>query len=210
MKMSTTAASTMTAGALLALTAITGCSSTAPTTTPVTTATAGTTSSAGSTIGPHNEADVAFATDMIPHHAQAVQMANSAPSRAASPVVKSLAQQIKKAQDPEIITMSGWLRSWGQPVPAASTGTMHMGAGTGARMMSAADMAGLDKATGPAYDRMWVTLMIRHHQGAVTMATTERTHGTNAGAKRLAAQIITSQNAEITRMRTLLKQLPAN
>ncbi|MEO8850450.1 MAG: DUF305 domain-containing protein [Allobranchiibius sp.] len=188
--------------ALLAALALTGCSSSGSTP-PASEQPA---SSSSTSAAPHNQADVSFATDMIPHHAQAVEMANSAPSQAASPVVKSLAKQIKGAQDPEIKTMSGWLRSWGKPVPSTSMGAMQMGSG----MMSDADMSALDKTSGAAYDRMWVTLMIRHHQGAITMAATERTKGSNPAAKELAGKIITAQNAEITRMRTLLKQLPAS
>ncbi len=203
MKLSAMATTTTLATALLAVTALTGCSSSVsstPTTSP------STSSSSNNAAAPHNAADVAFATDMVPHHAQAVQMANSAPSRAASPVVKSLATQIKNAQDPEIKTMSGWLRSWGKPIPSTSMGQMQMGTG----MMSSSDMSGLGKASGAAYDRMWVTLMIRHHQGAITMATTERTKGSNPAAKELAGKIITAQKGEISRMRTLLKQLPAS
>lgn len=201
MKIPAIATMTTMTTALLAATALTGCSSG-----PATPADGRSISSSSTAAAPHNQADVAFATDMIPHHAQAVEMANSAPSRAASPVVKSLAAQIKKAQDPEILTMSGWLRSWGKPVPSTSMGRTQMGTG----MMSTADMGALAKASGADYDRMWVTLMIRHHQGAITMATTERTTGSNPAAKELAAKIITAQNGEITRMRTLLKQLSAS
>ena len=65
--------------------------------------------------GAHNDADVAFATDMIPHHAQAVAMAKMVPTRASSQQVKDLATQIQAAQDPEIKLMSGWLEAWGEP-----------------------------------------------------------------------------------------------
>ncbi len=70
--------------------------------------------------GPHNQADVAFASGMIPHHRQAVAMADMAPTKATNAAVKDLATSIKAAQDPEIQTMSGWLTGWGQPVPVAS------------------------------------------------------------------------------------------
>ncbi len=63
-----------------------------------------------------NDADVTFAQNMIPHHKQAVQMADLAASRAADPEIKQLAGQIKAAQDPEIKTLTGWLTGWGRPV----------------------------------------------------------------------------------------------
>lgn len=69
-----------------------------------------------------NDADVTFATDMIPHHRQAVEMAKLAETRAKSPEVKNLAVQILNAQDPEIQTMSGWLTAWGKPVPDDMSG----------------------------------------------------------------------------------------
>ena len=63
-----------------------------------------------------NDADVAFATDMIPHHQQAVQMAELAADRAGSDQVRQLAEDIEAAQGPEIDTMTGWLDDWGQEV----------------------------------------------------------------------------------------------
>ena len=83
------------------------------------------------------------------------------------------------------------------------TGMSHTG------MMSDADMASLGKATGAAFDRMWVTMMITHHQGAVTMSQTELKSGQYGAAKTLAQSIITSQTAQIGQLKTLLTQLPA-
>lgn len=151
--------------------------------------------------GAHNDADVSFATGMIPHHAQAVTMADMAAKKATNAEVKKLATAIKAAQSPEITQMSGWLKGWGQPVPdtTSSMGGMDMGNG----MMTDADMKKLDAASGAAFDRMWLQMMIKHHQGAVTMATTELTAGSNADAKMLAQNIITSQKTEITQMQKL-------
>lgn len=156
--------------------------------------------------GPHNTADVSFATDMIPHHAQAVQMADLALKSASNAQVKALATAIKAAQDPEITQMSGWLRTWKQPVPAAMSG-MSMGHGAG--MMSDADMATLGTKTGAAFDRLWVQMMITHHQGAITMAQAEVTQGQNTAATTLARSIVTSQSAQVMQLRTLLAALPA-
>jgi Uncharacterized protein conserved in bacteria len=151
--------------------------------------------------GEHNDADVAFATGMIPHHGQAVTMAQMATATAANAEVKKLASTIKAAQIPEITRMSGWLTGWGQPIPSStsSMGGVDMGDG----MMTDDDLKELGGATGTAFDRMWLQMMIKHHQGAIRMATTELKTGTNPDARQLAQNIITSQTSEITRMKKL-------
>ncbi len=142
--------------------------------------------------GGHDSADVMFAQMMIPHHRQAVEMADLAPQRAENPAVRRLADQIRGAQDPEIRTMTTWLKSWGEP----TSSQMDMGKGEG--MMSAADMAKLKATKGRAFDAMFARMMIAHHKGAISMARTEVKDGRDAAAKKLAGQIIRSQSAEIT------------
>ncbi len=151
----------------------------------------------------HTKADVTFATEMIPHHGQAITMAKLAPSRASSPQVKALAARIEKAQDPEIKTMAGWLRTWGEKVPPPDRGGMA-GHESKPGMMSAAEMAELTNAKGAAFDRMFLIMMIAHHQGAIEMAKTEQRKGKHPGAKKLAAQIEKAQTAEIDEMNQLL------
>lgn len=153
----------------------------------------------------HNEQDVMFAQQMIPHHKQAIAMSALAATRAKSNEVKTLARQIERAQGPEIKTMTGWLGQWGQPADDMSgmPGMDHGGGGMG--MMSDQDMAKLEKATGAEFDRMFLTMMIKHHEGAVAMAEEERAKGAYAPAKTMAGAIITAQNAEIAEMRRLLK-----
>lgn len=151
----------------------------------------------------HNTADVTFAKGMIPHHRQAVEMAGLAPGRAASDEVKKLAADIKKAQDPEIETLSGWLGSWGEEVPAE--GEMdHSMHGSAGGMMSAEDMAKLREAKGAAFDTAFMEMMIEHHEGAVAMAETEQAEGSYAPAKKMAGEIIGAQEAEIDAMKSLL------
>ncbi|MFA1542700.1 DUF305 domain-containing protein [Actinomadura monticuli] len=155
----------------------------------------------------HNDQDVMFAQMMIPHHRQAVEMADLAATRAASPEVKQLAAEIKKAQDPEIEQMSAWLTGWGAPVPSPGVSDPgHMGHGGMEGMMTDEQMKDLEGAEGAAFDRAFLTMMIKHHEGAVAMAGTEQTSGRSPEAKKMAADIVTSQSAEITRMRKLLKQ----
>ena len=126
-------------------------------------------------------------------------MAEIALRQATNPRVLALATDIKDAQDPEIQTMSGWLTGWGQPVPTSMAGhDSQMGGMEG--MMSAQDMQQLQTARRAQFDRMWLQMMTQHHQGAVTMATTETAQGQNADAKALAQQIITAQKKEIATM----------
>lgn len=156
----------------------------------------------------HNDADVTFAKGMIPHHQQAVEMSDLALTKAGSPKVKDLATRIKAAQGPEIEKMMGWLRDWGQPYTAGEGEHGAMGHGStgqgGMGMMSTAEMQQLMNASGAAFDRFFLQGMIRHHEGAVTMAKEEQAKGQFADAKQLAGQIITSQEAEIAEMRGLL------
>lgn len=158
-----------------------------------------------------NATDVGFAQGMIPHHAQAIDMADMAIARSTNADVLALARQIKAAQGPEIDTMTSWLTSWGQPIPA-TTGTHDM---TGMDhmmmdgMMSQSDMTRLAGATGTAFDRMWLEMMVLHHEGAVKMAKQELADGKDAGAKRLAHAIIDGQTAEITTMNALIAALPS-
>ncbi|MEU1570242.1 DUF305 domain-containing protein [Streptomyces collinus] len=163
--------------------------------------------SAEDTAGAHNDQDVSFAQDMIPHHQQAIQMSKMAASQASSAEVKDLAARIEKAQDPEIETMSGWLESWGEDVPSSMPGMDHgghSGSSDMPGMMDTEDMDELMEASGKGFDTMFLTMMVEHHEGAVEMATTEKDKGQYGPAKKLADDIITAQNAEIEEMDKLL------
>ena len=179
---------------------------------------AATTQSSGSSAAPSsaspspNAQDISFVQEMIPHHQQAVVMADLALAQAASPAVKALATQIKAAQAPELLTMTGWLAAWGQPTSAPSSSDMagmdhtgmDMGDSTSMGMMSDKELADLGAASGTAFDRMWLTMMIAHHQGAVSMADQEIAQGSNPDVIALAQSIMTGQTAEIATMKELL------
>lgn len=141
--------------------------------------------------------DVAFVQGMIPHHQQAVAMADVAldPRAGAGANVKDLAARIKKAQDPEIALMKGWLSKWG--VTDAGGGQM-MG------MATDTDLTLLAEATGQEFDAMWLKMMIAHHEGAIEMAKNVRSGGSDADIKMLAGQVISAQQAEITEMTGIL------
>ncbi|MEY9487048.1 uncharacterized protein (DUF305 family) [Streptomyces calvus] len=168
-------------------------------------ASASTPASPSASQGRHNAADVAFAQGMIPHHRQAVDMADLAPDRARSAEVKKLAADIKKAQAPEIRTLSGWLTSWGEEVPAEGAPN-HSGHGAHgmAGMMTDEEMGELEGLSGEAFDTAFMEMMIKHHEGAVEMAETEQADGAHAPARKLAARIIASQSAEIEQMNEFL------
>ncbi|WP_433466358.1 DUF305 domain-containing protein [Spirillospora sp. CA-128828] len=158
----------------------------------------------------HNDQDVMFAQMMIPHHRQAIEMAGLAATRASSAEVKRLASDIKKAQDPEIQQLTGWLTSWGASTPSPGMGSMNHGGmdhGGMDGMMSEKDMKELESAKGQAFDKSFLEMMIKHHQGAVTMAKTEQASGEFPMAKAMADGIVSSQSAEIAKMRALLQKM---
>ncbi|MFG3371184.1 DUF305 domain-containing protein [Streptomyces sp. NPDC048156] len=163
----------------------------------------------------HNSADISFAKEMIQHHRQAVEMAELAEGRAASKDVKGLAAKIKGAQDPEIEKMSGWLTAWGEKVPADTSGMDHDMSSPMPEMdhdmsssmpgmMSAGDMDELKKASGGDFDKKFLAMMVKHHEGAVTMGRTEKSDGKYGPATQLAADVVTAQTAEIEQMDKML------
>ncbi|ETK36731.1 DUF305 domain-containing protein [Microbispora sp. ATCC PTA-5024] len=155
----------------------------------------------------HNDRDVWFAQMMIPHHRQAVEMAKLAEDRAVGSQVKELAQKIRAAQDPEIQTMTGWLESWGVQAPGESAMPMDhdMPGMEMPGMMSGTDMKKLEGLSGTTFDRAFLTMMIEHHHGAITMAEEEQGAGVYEPAIQMAASIISSQSAEIRTMKQLLQ-----
>lgn len=174
-----------------------------------TTAPATTSSSAATESSAHNKADATFAQSMILHHKQAVEMADMG-DKASNAEVKALAAKIKSTQQPEIETMSSWLSAWGEPMPSEAAGGHGMPGMSDSEMpgmMTDKDMAALKNATGAAFDKMFLDMMIEHHQGAVQMADIQQQQGQNADAKALAATIRTDQSAEIKQMETLLGTL---
>ena len=154
-----------------------------------------------------NDADVMFLQMMYPHHAQAVDMAKLVPSRSQNQQVITLAQNIEKAQAPEMKQMTALLTSFGKPAPSAEMSGHDMpGMGGMPGMMSAEQMNDLTGLSGKAFDQLWLQMMIDHHSGAVDMSNTELRDGTNADTKKLAQAIIANQQAEITQMRGMLGQ----
>jgi uncharacterized protein (DUF305 family) len=157
----------------------------------------------------YNDADVMFSQMMIPHHQQAVEMAALAETRAQDPELRQLAAAIKSAQQPEITTMTNWLTAWGKPTIAPSdlAGMGHGGHGGMPGMMSAEEMTQLAAANGIDFDRIFARMMIAHHQGALMMAETEVTDGSNPDAIALAKTILKTQLAEIVTLQQISDRL---
>lgn len=160
-------------------------------------------------------ADVHFMIGMIGHHGQALVMAALAPTHGASPTVQRLSARIINAQKDEIATMQQWLRDRGQTVPEVHiTGTrmtvdgpeyaMHMPG-----MLTPEQILELDEGRGRDFDRLFLTYMIQHHRGAVTMV--HELFGTDGAALddvvfKLASDIQVDQTTEIARMELMLKE----
>lgn len=164
----------------------------------------------------HNDADIAFATGMIPHHAQALSMADMTRGRTLEPEASALVEDILAAQAPEIETMAGWLTDWDQEVPQTmrdhanaghddtDSAEQMQGMDDAAGMMTAEEMTTLENASDGEFQSMWLTMMIEHHQGAITMAETEVGAGQFKPAVELAEAIIAAQEQEIDAMTGLL------
>ncbi len=155
------------------------------------------------------EADEMFVTMMIPHHQQAIEMADILLAKdGADPRVVELAEQIKAAQGPEIDGMLGWLEDWDVDYDPDSMGGMDHGSmGGDDGMMSEEDMTLLEDADAAEASRLFLEQMIVHHEGAVDMAQTALDDAQNPDVLDLAQQMIDDQTAEIAAMQELLEQL---
>ena len=200
-----------TTAALAVLVALAACSSAAdPSVSPA----PATAPAPGATQPLHTAADVAFMVNMIGHHAQAVRISRWAPTHGASPAVLRLAERIVVGQQDEIDLMARWLRSHGETVPAPDSshhmsGMDHSGHMPG--MLSDDQLAMLDSARGPRFDRLFLTFMIQHHEGAVTMVDqlfASQGAGEEDTVFRLASDVQADQVTEIRRMQQMLAQLP--
>lgn len=163
-----------------------------------------------------NEADLEFLAMMVPHHAQAVEMAELADRYAVSRPVRALADRIRAAQGPEIVLMSSLLEEAGAEAHGDHSGHDMGEMEMGQMDMGEMDMSGmpgmltdtqlqqLGQARGRAFDRLFLQRMIQHHEGALTMAGEVAVDGVDIRVAELAADITLGQSAEIQRMRELL------
>jgi uncharacterized protein (DUF305 family) len=162
---------------------------------------------------PYTAADVHFMSAMIAHHAQAIAMSHWAPSHGASASVQTLAERIINAQQDEIGTMQQWLRDRLQPVPEARATGMKMTMGGMEHhmlmpgMLTEAQMKQLDEARGADFDRLFLTFMIQHHRGAVSMVKelfSTYGAGQDETVFKFASDVNVDQTTEIARMERML------
>jgi uncharacterized protein (DUF305 family) len=161
----------------------------------------------------YTAADVHFMSGMIHHHAQAVLIAGWAPTHEASPSLRVLCERIVVAQRDEIALMRRWLEARHEEVPDSSPahammpGMDHAALMPG--MLTATQLSQLDRARGPEFDRLFLTFMIQHHLGAITMV--NQLFGQGAGEQetvfRFAADVYADQSTEIARMQKMLAAL---
>ena len=165
---------------------------------------------------PYTTADIQFMTGMISHHAQAIVMANMAPTHGASASVQTLCARIINAQNDEIALMQNWLRDRNQPVPEARPVPMKMMMNGQMMemlmpgMLTPEQMKRLDAASGQEFDRLFLTGMIQHHQGAVQMV--QQLFATPGAGQdehvfKFANAVQVDQNTEIRRMQQMLLSL---
>lgn len=154
-------------------------------------------------------ADARFYQDMIVHHAQALVMVRSVAPELTDPQVKGLALRIGDEQQPEIGAMAAWLAGRGQSVPPEATNpnlTDH-GSHSMPGMATEADLGRLAAATGPEADRLFLTLMIRHHQGAIAMVDAHLAAAVDERVAETADDISVTQTKQIGQMREMLDRL---
>jgi uncharacterized protein (DUF305 family) len=159
----------------------------------------------------HVEADARFMRDMIVHHAQAIEMTSLVEARTRRADIRLLARRIEASQHDEMESMRTWLTARGEALPDAHAhhGAAHAGM---AGMLSAAELDRLRAATGPAFDRLFLEFMIRHHEGALVMvADLLATDGAGQELEifQFASHVDADQRVEIDRMRRMLQAAAA-
>jgi uncharacterized protein (DUF305 family) len=150
--------------------------------------------------------DVAFLSDMMIHHTQALQMADWARTTASNARVKALADRIRVGQKPEIDSMRQLLTAAGQTPPDLAH-VQHMDHSKMPGMATQAELTTLQKARGKAFDELFLSLMIKHHEGAVTMSNEQLEHGSDLRVGEVAQEVGVTQTKEIATMKQLMKEL---
>ncbi|CAI9403767.1 DUF305 domain-containing protein [Nocardioides sp. T2.26MG-1] len=169
----------------------------------------------------HNQFDVAFAAEMVPHHEQGLQLVDLAGQREVSTGFTELTTRIVAEQTADLEELEAWLTAWDGPVPPApdepmdddtmttrsKTGAMQglMRSRMGPWALDGADLDLLARCRAAAFEGRWLRMMIRHHQGAISMARHELTHGQYPPAIALAEEVVTTQQAEVEEMQALLQ-----
>jgi len=167
----------------------------------------------------HNQHDVAFAAEMVPHHEQGLHLVALAADRHVTAEFAAITARIADGQSADLEQLTGWLTRWDEPTPTtepldesllsqrSATGAMRgaMRTRMGPWALSAEDLQEVRTSRAADFEERWLRTMIVHHQGAISMARHEITQGEYPPAVELAEQIVTTQQAEVEEMRLLLR-----
>jgi len=168
----------------------------------------------------HNEHDVAFAAETVPHHEQGLHLVALTADRDVTAAFAVLTERIEAGQSADLEQLTGWLNRWDEPTPTAepmdesllrvrsATGALRglMRTRMGPWALSAEDLQEVRTSGGADFEDRWLRTMITHHQGAISMARHEIAQGEYPPALALAEQIVTTQQAEVEEMRALLRE----
>lgn len=181
-----------------------------------------------STIPGDESIDAGFARDMQAHHVQAVEMSMLVLDRTQDAAVRTLATDVLLTQQQQVGQLYGWLEQWDLPQTSSRPVMAWMPDGTGGMsgmhgstaptdgatsntaampgMASAEELQQLADASGPDADRLYLQLMIPHHQGALAMAEVAATRASDVNVRHLARTIVDSQTAELSVLRAMLAE----
>jgi uncharacterized protein (DUF305 family) len=206
-------------GAVVVSVAIAGCGDNSASDTPPNAAPAPDTDSTAATTpdGPHNDADITFAEQVIPYQEQAVAMGRLTGNNSYLPQVKALGGRIATVQQQQIAELTGFLRAWNAPAPSTDmptdavhainygqSGPQHAASVSSPGMISGEGLRQLRQSNGPAFDTQFLQTMLGQHKAVIALAQTELRGGQNSDAKALAGRIIKAQQSEISEMQTIL------
>lgn len=159
-----------------------------------------------------NSADVTFATTMVPHHQQAIDLSTMAAQNSTNPQLIALANQIVATLQPEVNILNVFLVQWNEnpdirsgPEAGPDGGELEPSV---EGMIDDATVARLGSLRGPEFDRVWLQSMLAQHQGAVAMAQAEIADGKNVDAVAIAKTILAGQQADIAQMKKMLEGMP--
>jgi uncharacterized protein (DUF305 family) len=193
----------LTAALLVATAGLGACSSDSPTATTTPAVQATPEHTGGPVAGPHNTADVKYASSMFAHSQQSVELSQMATSKSANSKVKELADNIRANESPGMATLGGWLSGWGSQPPGFSDAPN----GTAAGELTRAEVSKLGALPPNKFDKQWVNAMIKHQQNGITLSKKLLTAGSNPEAKKFAQTMIDTMGQQVTELKALVATL---
>jgi len=156
----------------------------------------------------YNDADLEFLNDMTQHHAQAILMVAMTGTHPLSPAAQRVAEDIRSTNGPQVEEMVDWLQDWDEPVPETSMDHAHGDDVADSYsslpgMATDEELSALETLAGSELDRRWLTLMVNHHEGAITLTEAELDLGVYGPARELATVIQRTQRQQLERITAL-------